>query len=237
MKDKLIFIISIVLVILGIGYLGLTSYKFFTRQKTQTPTNTQQTTKTTDISLSLESSSNQEIIAENLGENEVVSIKATVKNNEDSRISTALEGRVYEVSDIFTFPTIDSDLPDDAKELPVTLNAGEASTYTYDYTTQDCGDYYMALAQKEYWTEGTGVVTYGYFSVNCTDTGLTPANITRQKSPIEKGTVAGTTTTKGGISTATQLPKAGSENILAAIGLFLTGIGGVVREKIGKRIK
>jgi flagellar basal body-associated protein FliL len=238
MKDRVIFIIAIVLIVLGVGYLGYTAYQFFTRDSLQA--DNKQTTQVDQSasSLDLQSTSNQEILAEEAAQGADVSLSITLKNTSKDQVSTNFEGRVYEIAEIFTFPNIDTDLPKDSKQVKVDLATDESGSFTYVYQTQACGTYYMALADSDYWTKGRGIITYGYFTVNCdSQTNQTP--VTDQNT---SGNSTGSTTgspaqqagqTKGAATTVTptpatsnqaqeikELPKAGPTENLMIIGVL-----------------
>lgn len=248
MKDKAIFIISIVLVVAGVSYLGFTAYKFFTRDTSNTANEQTKQENTQSGSVELTSSSNQEIITENAPIGQQVTISAGLKNSSDDKVSTNFEGRTYSVNELFTFPNIDTDLPVDSKPVEVSLESGASDNFSYDSAPASCGSYYMALADKDYWNKGRGTVTYGYFTVSCdgvvTDTeqgnnvtntgstGTTAKEIADQK---QAGTVAGTSTTKGGLDSTnqggldstskggqpvSQLPKSGPSETAMAFGVL-----------------
>lgn len=244
MKDKTIFIISIVLVVLGVSYLGFTAYKFFTRDTSNTATEQNRDENNQTGSVELTSSSNQEILAENAPIGQEVTITAGLKNSSDDKFSTNFEGRTYSVNELFTFPNIDTDLPVDSKPVEVSLESGASNNFSYNSAPASCGDYYMALADNDYWSKGRGTVTYGYFTVSCdgvastTDqgnssintgsTGTTAKEIADQK---QAGAVAGTSTTKGGLDSTSkggvtesqnvsQLPKSGPSETAMAFGVL-----------------
>lgn len=241
MKDKLIFIISIVLVIAGVSYLGFTAYKFFTRDSGSNQSNNQvEQNADSSQNLELASASNQEILAENSPLGQEVSINASLKNNSENNVSTQFEGRTYSIDELFTFPNIDTDLPIDSKPVEVLVEPNASQNISYANTASSCGTFYTALADKDYWTKGRGLVTYGYFTVACDSStaGSTTNTNTQtgssQESPLQKaareaqqGTVAGTSTTKGGINstnqgdqTVSQLPKSGPAETLMAFGVL-----------------
>lgn len=242
MKDKVIFIISIVLVVAGVSYLGFTAYKFFTRDSSNTSNNQkeQNAGNSQSSSIELTSSSNQEIITENAPVGQDITISAGLKNSSDNKVSTSFEGRTYSISELFTFPNIDTDLPIDSKPVEVLVEPNASQNISYANTASSCGTFYTALADKDYWTKGRGLVTYGYFTVACDSStaGSTTNTNTQtgssQESPLQKaareaqqGTVAGTSTTKGGINstnqgdqTVSQLPKSGPAETLMAFGVL-----------------
>jgi len=231
MKDKAIFIISIVLVLAGISYLGFTAYKFFTRDTLNTANEkNQQTTLDNAESLELTDGSNQELLAEKIPLGQKVSISASLKNNSDTKVDTNFEGRTYSINELFTFPNIDTDLPLDSKPVEVSLDPGKTNTFTYSTAPKSCGTYYTALATNDYWNKGRGTITYGYFTVACdgsaslkggsnvadnTSMGNSTATTAKEIADQRKGQgqVAGATT-KGG-QPVSQLPKSGpSENTM-----------------------
>ena len=158
MKDKAIFILSLILVVVGVTYLGYTSYQFFTRKTTGDATQNEksqsETPKTSVYDLSIEGSSNKELLGENLVNGDSVNLKADIKNNSTDRVSTNLEGRVYKITDLYTFPDVDKDIPVNIETIPVAINGGETSLYSYKFITSGCGNFYMALASADFWTEG-----------------------------------------------------------------------------------
>lgn len=239
MKDKAIFIISIVLVIAGISYLGFTAYKFFTRDTINTANDQkQQTTLDKVASLELTGSSNQEILAENLPLGQQISISASLKNNSDTKVDTNFEGRTYSINELFTFPNIDTDIPVEGKPIKVSLDAGKTNSFTYSTTPTSCGTYYMALANNDYWNKGRGTITYGYFTVACDDstassqgsgglnvsgkTGTSTSTATTAKEIADQrknqGQVAGAST-KGG-QPVKQLPKSGPSETTMLLGIL-----------------
>jgi hypothetical protein len=243
MKDKAIFITSIVLVVVGVFYLGYTGYRFFTRDTTNTSDNSQNEQVNDASALKLQGNSNKEVLSENQSIGTPADITITVQNTSGDKVSTNYEGRAYRVEELFTFPNLDSDLPVDSKPIGVELESEAEGNFAYNYAPEACGTYYMALGDNNYWTKGRGTVSYGYVVVPCdsnvaavTDTTKT-VDTTGKKStlvvgsktpPQTKGAVAGTATkvTKGG-EQITELPKAGSSELLLSLGMLsiLTAFG------------
>ena len=238
MKDKLIFIISLVIVLFGISYLGYTAYKFFNRN---TSTNTNSGSSNTPVIekkdvFSVKGSTNKDIIAENLNKGDQVSLKIELENPTDVRADYNYEGRVYKVEGIYTFPNTDSQIPINVFAIPVTLDKKSSNEYVYPYTVEECGDYFMSIASADYWKQGKGNMAYGYFNVNCSDTtsgtgGLTSSDTTRTKSSLADKVLG--TTTKGG-QVVSELPKAGPAETLSLLGAALLGIGFVYNLRLGK---
>lgn len=224
MKDKLILIISIVLVVLGVVYLGYTSYRFFSRS---TNSNTTNNNKEQTATLSMVGGSNKELIAEDLtvGSNAKISIELQNKSNQ--RVSEVFEGRVYKVKEVNFFPALDSEIPVDSKQVSATVNANLTQTFDYVYKTTTCGNYYIALADKDFWAKGRGKSVYGFFSVKC-ENAVTP---TITVTPVVNGA---STATKSPLANnnATQLPKSGPEDILFMLGIVSVMAGLAFRLKV-----
>jgi len=219
MRDRLIFIISLVLVVLGVSYLGYTAYKFFTRNSTPSTQDRTPTDEgvTSTSNLELVGISNKEIIVENPKEGDKVSISIEVKNNTEDRVSSNFEGRVYKIEELFTFPNVDSELPLDVRTIPVSVNAKSVVEYSYDYSIKECGNFFIALGSDEYWKTGRGLVSYGYYNVSCSDQ---KAEISITPAPsVMKEKVA-------------ELPKAGPADTLILLGLVSALFGLVIRLKM-----
>lgn len=240
MKDKLIFIASLALVIFGLAYLGYTSYKFFNRGN-QNNQNTQ--TQQSSAQLSLVGSSNKDILGEGLNIGQEVMLQLEAKNDSQTRESINLEGRVYKTNELSSFPNLDAELPKNTQQVPLLVNANSTATASYSYTTTECGNFYIALGNNDFWQNGRGLVTFGFFSVNCegstpTNEQTTPVSQTNEptntqptlnamQAEIEKRRqqqVQGTTT-KGGVQQeVTELPKAGpTENLMLLGAVLLLG--------------
>lgn len=220
MKDKLILIVSIVLVVLGVIYLAYTSIRFFQRPNNNTNTNNQ----TTNKQLTLVGNSNKEILAENLNLGGNVKISIELENKTNDRISESLEGRVYKVKELNFFPSIDSDIPVDSKAVNATVNGNSKQNFEYSYSVSECGNFYMALADKEFWSKGRGKTVYGFFSVKCS--GATPA-----VSPVASlnATINPTKSPLGGVK---ELPKSGPEDFMIALGVASVLSGLAVRLRV-----
>lgn len=238
MKDRLIFIFSLIVVVLGISYLGYTAFKFFSRNTkpvTEQTVNNEKTDTKKDV-FTVKGSTNKDIIGEGLNKGDQVSLTIELENATDSRAEYNYEGRIYKVEGIYTFPNVDSQIPVDVFEFPVTLDKNSSSEFVYPYTTEDCGDYFMSIASTEYWKQGKGNMAYGYFNVVCSDKvttgGLTDTNNNREKSPLADK-VLGAKTTKGGVA-VTELPKAGPAETFSLIGVVILGLGLIYNLRLGK---
>jgi len=222
MKDKAIFILSLILVVVGVTYLGYTSYQFFTRKTTDdtTPNEKVQTesTKTSISDLTVEGSSNKELIGENLVTGDSISLKSDIKNNSTDRVSTNLEGRVYKITDLYTFPDVDKDIPVNIETIPVAINGGETSLYSYTFITSGCGNFYMALASADFWKSGRGLSAYGYFTVDCVSK-TTPTPTPAALPSVTKG------------EKVEELPKAGAGDNLVVLGVLSVILGFTVKVK------
>ncbi len=249
LKEKVIFIIALILIITGVSYLGLTLYRFI--KSPLKKSNSQQVSDTKDSStLELIGSSNQDVIKDNVKKGESIGISISIKNTSPQTKRVELEGRVYKVQELLSFPNIDSDLPVDTKEISLTIKPKEIADASYTYISSECGNFYIALATKDFWSTGRGLVSYGYFAVPCKDRSSyinnnKPINTTKggltlydqKKQELQKKQVLGVTNsqnskTKGGLTTAdssanpSQLPKSGStENILILLGICFIALG------------
>lgn len=240
MKDKFIFLLSLIIVVFGIIYLGYTAYQFFTRNKTPNevinPSVNGVEDEKKDV-FSVNGSANQDVLSEGLNKGDQVSLTIDLQNPTDKRSSYNYEGRVYKVEGLYTFPNVDSQIPVDVFEFPVTLDSNSNNEYVYPYTVEDCGDYFISIASEDYWKQGKGNMTYGYFNVVCSETsannqtkgGLDPTNTNRKQSPLADKVLG--STTKGGLPVnqnekINELPKAGpAENAIIGFGAIalLTG--------------
>lgn len=231
MKDKAIFLISLILVVVGVGYLGYTAYRFFTRDTNVSVTDQEaivdDTTNTGTLSLS--GNSNKELINANARQGDTITIEADLQNNTSSRVSSNFEGRVYKVEDLYTFPDVETQIPVNVATIPVTINENSNSVFKFDHTVAECGNYYIALATDEYWNTGRGIVSYGYYTVNCDNSFVSDTSAI--------GNVTDTNTTKGGLQVTTtpspsitpesvdQLPKAGPAEDAMLIGFIALLLG------------
>ncbi|HHH14085.1 MAG TPA: hypothetical protein ENJ78_00055 [candidate division WWE3 bacterium] len=252
LKEKVVFIIALILVVAGVSYLGLTLYRFVNQpnQKQETTQQVGEEGSEGVSDLEVVGTSNKEVLNESANVGDSISISINIKNNSDEEKSINLEGRVYAVSELLAFPNIDSDLPVDVKTIPVTISPQETKEVTYDYTITECGNFYIALADEDFWSTGRGLVSYGYFSSPCngsTNSGSTnvqePTNqvpttkggltlYDQKKQELEQKKVLGTTT-KGGLpvngsqpTEVTELPKSGTaENVMILLGVLLVALG------------
>ena len=219
MKDKVILILSIILVLVGVLYLSYTTVKFFNRPSTGT---NNKTTETKNATLNMVGSSNKEIIGESLNPGSDAKITIELENKNSTRVTENLEGRVYRVKELNFFPTIESEVPFDSKQINATVNANSKQSFDYTYKTTDCGNFYIALADKDFWSKGRGKSVYGFFSVKCVgaNTTLLPSlNNIPTKSTLSN-------------SSATQLPKSGPADLLVALGIASVLSGLAVRIKV-----
>lgn len=218
MKDKVILISSIILVLVGVLYLGYTTVKFFNRPST----GTNKTTDTKNATLNMVGSSNKEIIGESLNSGADTKITIELENKNSTRVTENLEGRVYKVKELNFFPTIESEVPVDSKQINATVNANSKQSFNYTYKTTDCGNFYIALADKDFWSKGRGKSVYGFFSVRCVGAGTTP--LPSLNNIPTKSTLSN--------SSATQLPKSGPADLLIALGIASVLSGLAVRLKV-----
>ncbi len=225
MKDRIIFLISSILVIFGIIYLSITSFNFINRDSSKSTSQKSPATSLNEkAKISLIGESNKEIIAENLSITSPVTIKTAIKNESTTlRYSDSFEGRVYKIKEILNFPNTDSEIPVETKSIPVSINANESTDITYTTSAKECGNFYIALGDKDFWQRGRGVVSYGFYSVKCATT-TTPVITTNTKSPMASKVLGTTTTSKGG----NVLPKSGAgeslQLLLAGLTSFVLGV-------------
>lgn len=250
MKDRFIFLISLILVVFGIIYLGYTAFKFFTRKENTNeiinPTVSGVSDEKKDV-FSVNGNANKDILSEGLNSGDQVSLTIDLQNPTADRASYTYEGRVYKVEGLYTFPNVDSQIPVDVFEFPVTLDANTNSEYVYPYTVTDCGDYFMSIASEDYWKQGKGNMSYGYFNVACSDApatnqnkgGLDQTNTNRKQSPLADKVLG--KTTKGGLPVnqnekINELPKAGPSDTAVVLGIVLLGLGTAYRLNLGKSL-
>lgn len=219
MKDKIILIVSIVLVLAGVIYLGYTTVKFFNRPSSTT---TESPADKKDAKLNLIGSSNKEIIGEGLSINTDAKITIELQNKNTSRVTETLEGRVYKIKELNFFPTIESEIPLDSKQITAVVNANSKQSFDYVYKASECGNFYIALADREFWNAGRGKSVYGFFNVKCLESSVTPTtsiNKVPTKSTLKN-------------SSATQLPKSGPADLLIALGVASVLSGLAVRLRV-----
>lgn len=234
MKDRIIFLISSIIVIFGIIYLSITSFNFVNRNASKnTSTNAPTTSLNEKAKIVLLGESNNEIIAENLAITSPVTIKASIKNESESlRYSDSFEGRVYKIKDLLNFPNTDSEVPVETKSILVSVNASESTDVTYTTNAKECGNFYIALGDKDFWQRGRGVVSYGFYSVKCNVEPAVQVTPAQTKSPMADKVLGTNSTTKGG----NVLPKSGAgesiQLLFAGIASFLMGVVYRVKKRI-----